>query len=71
MVRKTQFQIKEDMESVYKALDKYPEATASELSHIVNLTFIYTRSLLEKLIKVKRVKISNHNKNYRKYIVSK
>ena len=61
-------QIEKDVKQVYKLIEKYPYATANEISRHTNKSYIYTRKIIRKLVKEGKVLVSG--RKIKKYILN-
>ena len=61
-------QIEKDIRQIYKLIEKYPYATANEISRHANKSYIYTRKIIRKLVKNGKVLVSG--KKIKKYTLN-
>lgn len=68
MATYTARQTENDFKQIYKLIEKYPFATANEISNRANKSYIYTRKIIRKLVKEGKVWVSG--KKIKKYTIN-
>lgn len=68
MARYTLKQTERDMIRIYRLIEKYPYATANEISMYSKHSYIYTRKIIQKLVRKGLVIVQG--KKIKKYVLN-
>lgn len=70
MPKKTQRALQRDLEIVFNAIKKYPMATANEIADITGFCYLYTRRMLQMMVRKGTVHVNTKYKRFKRYIIS-